>query len=149
MVDKSLVNKIYTTGRDILDLEIFKNGYKQVHHKNTNVSNHCIRVCYISLSICKKFSLRVDEERLIRGALFHDIGIIGRYSKYKNDFICCFKHPIDSYKIYVRNFGEDKIIKDIVTHHMFPLVFIPMHTKEAFIVSVADKLAHFQEFFRK
>ena len=88
-------------------------------------------------------SSRYQVAAVVKGALCHDLGILGRYEKYKSNKECSRRHPADSVEI-ARKLVEDLPEKsaDIIERHMWPAG----HSKapnslECVIVSVADKYA--------
>ena len=86
-------------GEEILESEEFQKAYRQKHHKIMTVADHSLGVAIISLRICRlleKMHINVHEKELIISALCHDLGILGRDEKYKNDLECCSRHPKDS-----------------------------------------------------
>ena len=132
-------NDIERYGSDILKSEELQHAYDQTHHTWSTVGEHTLRVAAASLAIC--YALR--KIHVVKGALCHDLGILGRYEKYKSNKECSRRHPADSVEI-ARKLVEDLPEKsaDIIERHMWPAG----HSKapnslECVIVSVADKYA--------
>lgn len=129
--------------RRIYDCDAFKKAIKQAHHGHTSVAVHTICVAVISLRIyyfLLEHHIRLNKDSLIKGALLHDLGIVGRYSKYANDVVCCYRHPIDSVSIAESIFYHiNETVIDSILHHMFPMTPIPPHHLEGFVLIAADK----------
>ena len=133
-------------GADVLDSEELQNAFQQTHHTWSTVGEHTLRVTAASLIICyalRKIHVRTDISSVVKGALCHDLGILGRDEKYSSRKECSRQHPADSVSV-ARKLMEDLPEKsaDIIERHMWPAG----HSKapnslEGVIVSVADKYA--------
>ncbi len=79
-------------------------------------------------------------------SLCHDLGIIGRDEKYKNNVQCLIRHPIDSIEAYKSVTGEEEErVLDSIGGHMFPWKpRMPKH-REGWILVLADKTASARE----
>ena len=139
-------NDIEHYGGEILQSQELHRAYSQTHHTWSTVGEHTLRVAAASLAICyalRKIHVSTDTSAVVKGALCHDLGILGRYEKYKSNKECSRRHPADSVEI-ARKLVEDLPEKsaDIIERHMWPAG----HSKapnslECVIVSVADKYA--------
>lgn len=138
-------DRIKLHGSDILDSDEFKRAYEQVHHHKTSVGAHSVLTAEMGLKITdalKKRGIEVDERKVVRTALLHDIGMLGRKERYKNNFECGYMHPKNSAD------AAQKIWKDIdqecvkaIRSHMWPLSLNVPTTREAFVLCLADKMA--------
>ena len=139
-------NDIENYGGEILQSQELRNAYNQTHHTWSTVGEHTIRVAVASLAICyalRKLHIRTDTSAVVKAALCHDLGILGRHEKYKTKKECSMQHPADSAEI-ARRLVKDLPEKsaDIIERHMWPAG----HSKapnslEGVIVSLADKYA--------
>ncbi|MEE0955971.1 MAG: HD domain-containing protein [Eubacterium sp.] len=117
-------------------------------HKTSNTLAHVCHVATVSHKIEKALFLHVDEEALLKGAMLHDY--------YLYDF---HQHPVSAYrhgtghavialtnaeKVFPLNSKE----RNIIYSHMWPLnlTHIPK-CREAWIVTVADKICAIEEMF--
>lgn len=136
-------------GEEILESEEFQKAYRQKHHKIMTVADHSLGVAIISLRICRlleKMHINVHEKELIISALCHDLGILGRDEKYKNDLECCSRHPKDSIDIVRILTGEEnRRVEDSIRRHMWPLTPRPPKYREGFILTAADKISSTME----
>lgn len=144
-------NLIYKYGNDILQSEEFQKAFGQTHHKCMTVAEHSLGVAVVSLRISQflyRLHIPVKDRTLIIAALCHDLGILGRTEKYRNNFECYGRHPLDSLPIIREIIGEeeyDEIIEDSVRRHMWPLTPIPPRHREGLILTTADKVSAVME----
>ncbi|MBQ1389313.1 MAG: HD domain-containing protein [Clostridia bacterium] len=117
-----------------------------IQHGSVSVYAHCVSVAAESLRIARALKLDVDTDSLIRGALLHDYFLYdwhdnpdGRHNLHG------FTHPYKALKNAAEDFDLSKKECDIIVHHMFPLVPFPPHSKEAWIVCLADKICATRE----
>lgn len=145
------VGKIGAFGTTVLRSTYFEAALSQKHHNFTTVGDHSLNVAYYSLLLCNAFGhvgLKTSEESVVRASLCHDLGIIGRNYKFRNNRECCKQHPIDSGKVAKQILPDitDKE-EDAIQHHMWPLNFHCPHSKEGWIISLADKISAMHECF--
>lgn len=124
--------------RDLLQNESVQKMKQFRHHRNTNCFDHSLSVSYYSFLLCKY--LGYDYISAARGGLLHDLFLYdwrthqtGRLWK-KHAFI----HPyiaLENAKI----FNLNKIEKDIIEKHMWPLTLKPPRYVESIIVCIVDK----------
>lgn len=111
-----------------------------LHHNTTTCMDHSIYVAYISYCISKKLGL--DYISTARGALLHDLFLYNWRETKKGqgrEGIHGFTHPKAALKNAMKYFNLNKIEKDIIVKHMWPLTIIPPKYAESFVVSFADK----------
>ena len=140
-------------GGIILDSDEMNQAFGQTHHTRSTVAEHTIRVAKKSLTIChflEKLHIYADIPAVVKGALCHDLGILGRDEKYSSEKECCRRHPADSVEVAQKLLDElpDKT-RDVIEHHMWPTAGSKMPAYlEGFIVSAADKAAAVEDFFK-
>lgn len=130
--------------------EIEENGQfgserEYMQHGTTSVYEHSIRVAIMSCRIAERFSIKVDYDSLVRGALLHDYFL---YDWHKNESwhrLHGFSHPKTALKNAERDYVLNDIERSIIRCHMFPLTLFPPTTREAWIVCLADKECAFWE----
>ncbi|MGM9969496.1 MAG: HD domain-containing protein [Anaeroplasma sp.] len=119
------------------------------HHINTNTYSHSIKVAYLCYKHGKKHRNK-NLSSLVRGALLHDYYLYDWHDKDKKHRWHGYKHPRIAYKNALRDYPDlNKIEKDIILKHMFPLTIIPPFTKEGWIVCFFDKLAAISDYLHK
>ncbi len=119
---------------------------EHIQHGSVSVYAHCLSVAEESVRIARIMNLNVDLDSLVRGALLHDYFLYdwhdnpdGRHNVHG------FTHPYTALKNAKQDFTLSKKECDIIVHHMFPLVPLPPHSKEAWIVCLADKICATRE----
>ncbi len=144
-LEKVLAKKILTIGEPVLSSELFHKGYWQTHHKICSVGEHTLNVTTVALAHAMRINRgekKVREDVVILAGLCHDLGIIGRDEKYKNDFQCGQCHAGDSVicaKEILPNLDEMTI--DSIQNHMWPVTKTPPHYREGFLILSADKFS--------
>lgn len=114
-------------------------AYEQ--HFQIDRLQHITSVAYLTYIICKK--LGIDYKTAARCACMHDLvyydwrdGVNGGWHKNHG-----FKHPnyacLNAAELY--NAPLTKLEDDIIRHHMWPLTLVPPKSKEAMVVTFADK----------
>ncbi len=116
-----------------------------IQHGEITTYRHVINVVKLCYLLDKRFNLKADKEVLLTSALLHDF--------YGYDWHNCrlselhgFKHPLIAADRAGEIFGVDDRVMDAIRTHMWPftLLHVPK-SKEAWILTVADKLASMSE----
>lgn len=135
--------EIARLGQGILCSSLFRKGFSQTHHKITTVGDHTLNVTICGDQISRFLERRgksVNRANVVQGALLHDVGIIGRDEKYRDNHECGQRHAADSAVLSKELLPEvSPEIIEIVEHHMFPVTKIPPKSREGRIVVFADK----------
>lgn len=120
-----------------------------IQHGRVSCLAHSISVAYISYLISRKFHLKINENSLIRGAMLHDFFLYDWHKKDSSHKLHGYKHPFISCRNAQKLFELNAIEKDIIINHMWPLTLFHIpKSKEAKIVSLADKFCSCAEIFR-
>ncbi len=139
------IQRIKRYGGDIIGRDEFKRMFSQPHHMWTSLGRHTVLTAKIGLAICDLYKRRgrsVDEEKVVRIALLHDMGMLDRNDRYRNNLDCCRKHPTNSAREAGRIWKDiDEESLDAIRSHMWPLSRSRPHSREAFILCIADKIA--------
>lgn len=143
MAKASINKEIRARGGDILESREFNAAMKQKHHLRASVGMHSIRVTQTSLRIAnvlEKFGLEPDRQSLVTAGLCHDLGMLGRGSKFATTSEQNRQHPLDSADSArkLRPDMDDKT-KESIERHMFPLTPRPPRSLEGVILNIADK----------
>ena len=110
-----------------------------IQHGNTSVYTHVISVAKKSIEIAEKYNLDVDMNSMIRGALLHDYFLYDWHDGKKERWIHGFTHPMKAYKNAKSEINLNRLERDIIIKHMFPLTILPPRYLESWIVTFADK----------
>lgn len=139
--------------KDILTNEKFiqMKDYKQHVY---SLYYHSLGVSYRAYKICKFLRVnKTNTKRTVRGALLHDFYLYD-WRNCKNWHIIHWlkSHACMHPKIAAKNaneiFGIDKIEKDIIIKHMWPVTLKFPRYKETLIVNIADKTETIIEYFQ-
>lgn len=110
-----------------------------IQHGNTSVYTHVISVAKKSIEIAEKYNLKVDMDSMIRGALLHDYFLYDWHDGKRERWIHGFTHPMKAYKNAKSEINLNRLERDIIIKHMFPLTIIPPKYLESWIVTYSDK----------
>lgn len=140
-------------GMEKLSCDCFFRGFFQKHHFRTSVAEHSFYVAVLCLRIATLLHLSLERKMLVRCALLHDIGLIGYRKVPRQDMgghFLAFFHPANSvWRLESEgHFLSDKE-RNIIEAHMFPLSFILPKSREAWVLTLADKLVALKDPFRK
>lgn len=147
-MQKEIIDIIVKYGRNILCSDVFEGAFLQKHHFNSTVGDHTLGVTAEAVKICLKRGLTDDDTLrvVVTASLCHDLGILGRGDKFRNNAQCLIQHPIDSIERYKEiTQEEDEKVIDSIACHMFPLKLQMPGYKEGWILTLADKKGSFRE----
>ena len=116
-----------------------------IQHGNWSVYAHSRNVAAMALRLAQKLHVRVDPEALIRGALLHDYFLYDWHEKDASHRWHGFTHPARALKNASRDFELGPTERDMIAHHMFPLLPGPPRCREAALLCLADKLCALRE----
>ena len=123
---------------------------KYYSHSDVTVHAHCIKVAFAAYRFAVEHRIRCDLRSLVRGALLHDYYLYDWHDPNKGFRWHGFKH----HRFALQNAERDYELNDrerrIIYTHMFPLTFWCIPTsREAWLVSIADKMVATEETLRK
>lgn len=110
------------------------------HHGNTNCYQHCMNVSYYNYQWCRFFHL--DARSAARGGLLHDLFLYDwhEHARKTGDRFHGLTHPDAAFKNANKFFKLNRIEKDIILNHMWPVTFFRFpKTKEGWITTLTDK----------
>ena len=134
-------------GADVLDSKGHKRCKKFIQHGNTNVRQHTTSVAYMAVAIARKTHLKYDYSALVRGALLHDYFLYDWHEPHHG--LHGYTHASKALENAAADFAISPIEADIIKKHMWPLNIKPPRYREAFIVTIADKICSTKEVFGK
>lgn len=85
--------KIRYYGKDILDSKSIQIQKQCLQHGKRTVFEHSLAVALMCLTINEFLHLKLNERRLIRGALLHDYFLYDWHVKDKSHRLHGFRHP--------------------------------------------------------
>ena len=122
--------------------------YRQ--HKGNTTFRHCRSVAESSFRMAQRLGWRVDERALARGAMLHDYHLYTRDRHKINVLRHAFGHPKTALSNAEQVFELSSKEKNIIRSHMWPLTLLSLpRSKEAVLVSLADKVCAFREMSRR
>lgn len=127
---------------DLLQMDSF------LQHGDTSTLWHSIAVAYYSFLIARRLKLSCRWKSLVAGALLHDYYLYDWHIPAPDHRLHGFTHPKAALKNACRDWKVDKIQKNIIAHHMFPLTPVPPHYREGILVCLVDKWCSLAETFR-
>lgn len=148
LIKLNLMNKIYndkefmTVATPILTHKEFLKTKSIVHHGNTRF-NHSVRVAYFSYKLSKMVG--GDKKTIIRAGTLHDFFLIRDDKNLVTETKMLIKHPTLAKENAINFFGINEKEQNIIESHMFPVSNIMPKSKEAWIVSLSDKLVAMSE----
>ncbi len=145
--DKSIFAELQKYAEDILTSDGMESEKNFIQHGTTSCYEHSVMVACMSVKLADKFGISVDRKSLIRGALLHDYFLYDWHIPDKSHRWHGFTHPAAALKNAERDFQLNKIERNIILRHMFPLNMTPPVYKESMIVCIADKICALQETF--
>lgn len=117
------------------------NQYTQ--HLNTSRLQHSLNVAYYSFLLSKRFKLNIKET--VRAALLHDFFLYEWRTEQPVDGNHLDVHPQQALLNAKTVCEVTPLMEDVILSHMWPLGSIKPKSKEAWVVSAADKLCTMME----
>ena len=137
--------KIRYYGKDILDSKSIQIQKQCLQHGKRTVFEHSLAVALMCLTINEFLHLKLNERRLIRGALLHDYFLYDWHVKDKSHRLHGFRHPYFALENARKEYKLDPVLEDMIVKHMFPLIPIPPKYKESWVLCIADKICASKE----
>ncbi len=138
--DKQLTEQVLHYGEDILCSSKMQSERNFMQHGTTNCYIHSICVAYMALRVAQVLHIeQIDKKSLVRGCLLHDFFLYDWHDKASACKFHTLMHPIVALHNAEKEFVLNKIERDIIRKHMFPLCFPLPKYKESYIITIADK----------
>ena len=119
-------------------------------HSDITVYEHCLKVAFAAYRFAVENDISCDRKALVRGALLHDYYLYDWHDPNKGFRWHGFKHHRFALENAERDYPLTRRERKIIYSHMFPLTFWCLPTcREAWIVSIADKLVAAKETLKK
>jgi len=113
-----------------------------IQHGDVTTFDHCISVASKAYEIAKNKNVNVNT--VVVAALLHDFYLYDWHDKPYSD-LHGYRHPERACQNAIKYFDINKDIQEAIRTHMWPFTFKIPKTKEAFIVSIADKICAIKE----
>lgn len=144
----NLMSKIYnndeymSVAKPILTHKEFMKTKSIVHHGNTRY-NHSVRVSYVSYKLSNFFGC--DAKSCIRAGALHDFFLVRDDKNIVSSAKMLVEHPTIAKQNAIEYFGVNEKEQNIIESHMFPISNVMPKTKEAWLVSLSDKIVALME----
>ena len=138
-----LINRIYedkdfmSMAGPILSHKEFLKTKSIIHHGGTRY-NHSVKVAYLSYRISK--ALRCDTRAVVRAGALHDFFLERDDKNLVTETKMLIKHPTMAKENAINFFGVNEKEQNIIESHMFPISNVAPKSKEAWIVTMCDKI---------
>jgi uncharacterized protein len=130
--------------REILEHELFRSMILYRHHGNVSCLEHSLKVGSIAFHMAR--NRKVDLVSTVRAALLHDFYLYDWHTD--SPGLHGFRHPYTALKNAQEHFAINHIEKEAIVRHMWPLTPIAPRSREAMIVTIADKAAAWDDYSR-
>jgi uncharacterized protein len=137
IVDLDIKNEYKYCISDLAQNEIVRSLEGFTHHRNFTRLEHCLHVSYLSYLACRNMGL--DYQSAARGGLLHDFYFYDSHIAKPDRGIHCLCHPTIALENATQLFSLNKVEKDIIVKHMWPVTVSPPKYKESFVVTLMDK----------
>ena len=114
-------------------------------HGTVTVYDHSVAVALMCLRLAWLLHLKTDTRALVRGALLHDYFLYDWHIKEKGRPLHGTHHARRALKNAERDFGLNKIERNMILAHMFPLNLTLPRYRESVLLCTADKLCALRE----
>ena len=149
-MEQEIKEIIVRYGSHILCSDTFRETFEQPHHYKTTVGDHTLGVTAEAVKLCLRYGQTADKtlENVVTSCLCHDLSMIGRDEKYRNNLQTLIWHPRHSAQVYQDLTGEDnERVLNAIHSHMFPLKpSVPPKHREGWILTLADKIISSKDF---
>lgn len=117
------------------------------HHFDITCYQHSVFVAYVSFRLAKRFGL--DYAATTRAALLHDLYLYDPADQSAHPGNQCLDHPQFALRNARQLCGDlTPLEENAIVAHMWPLALQMPHSREAIVVSAADKLCTVIEVLR-
>lgn len=131
--------EFYECIQDIIAHPVVLQMKQFYQHCDTDCYDHCLNVAYNNFRICKYLGL--DARSAARGGMLHDLFLYDwrKHKKNTGDRLHAITHPVAAYRNARKYFKLNKIEKEVITKHMWPVSVIPPRYPETYIICLTDK----------
>ena len=116
-------------------------------HRGNRTYRHSRNVAVSSFRLAQRLGWRIDEKALATGAMLHDYYLYTFKDEDISAWRHCMTHPGRALANAQRIMPLNEREKNIIVSHMWPLTLFTLpKSKEALLVSLADKYCALREF---
>ncbi len=137
-------------GSELLENPLYHRTAILRQHRSSTTYAHCIAVTMQALRLAKKWKMKVDVSSLVRGCLLHDYYLYEYTTVKPKPKKHASHHGETAMNRAIEDFGLNEIEKNMIFCHMWPIRLLnPPKSREAFLLSISDKLVAIREFSRR
>jgi uncharacterized protein len=138
--DEKIMQLIKENSKDILASFNMQSEKNFPMHSKVNTFEHSVSVAYYAVYLIQKHGWKVDVPSVIRGALLHDYFLYDWHDHARWHKLHGFRHARFALNNAQKEYQLNKIEKDIILKHMFPVNIRFPRYRESWIVDWADKV---------
>lgn len=144
-MNEEILEEVCALGGEVLRSDQMQALRAFRQHGSVSRYAHCLSVAYLSLAMARRLRLHVDARCMVRGALLHDFFLYDWHDKGRRSPLHGFTHPGVAERTAREHFPLTKAECEVIRRHMFPLTPAWPKTREAMLVSLADKVSAVME----
>lgn len=131
--------EFYECIKDIVTHPVVLQMKDYYQHCETDCYEHCLNVAYNNFRICRYLGL--DARSAARGGMLHDLFLYDwrKHRKLTGDRLHAITHPVAAYLNARKYFKLNKVEKEVITKHMWPVSVIPPRYPETYVICLTDK----------
>ena len=123
--------------------------YAYIQHGRVSTLDHVKSVARMTFRLNTMLHAHGDKETLLYGAMLHDYYLYD-WHHYDGGHFHGFTHPAAAAENAVSDFEVSPEVEKVIRSHMWPLTILHVpSSREAWIVSMADKIVSLNETVRK
>lgn len=138
LIDPANQNAFLQCIGDLLDTPQVQSMRQLPHHPGVSCFDHSIFVSYVAFRLARRWGL--DYMACARAGLLHDLYLYPWNDQSAHPGLQCFDHPEFALRNAERITRLSKLERNIILAHMWPLALHLPRSREAWTVSLADKL---------
>ncbi len=148
---KAVAEEVKYYGADVLDSKGHQSCDKYIQHGNTSIRDHSISVACMCVKLARTFRMqKYDHYDLIRGALLHDYFLYDWHISDPNrKGLHGYTHASEAVQRAADDFSVTPKMASMMKTHMWPLNLAIPRTREAWILTTADKICSLAETFHR
>lgn len=137
--EKQVINGYCDAVGDLLSSAVVQQMRQYPHHKTVSTFWHSVYVSYLTYRLCG--GLHLQQREAARAALLHDFYLYNWYVEKHGEYHVWY-HPKTAVKNAEAYFGPlTEKQRNMILSHMWPLFVEPPKSKEAYVLTLADKIA--------
>jgi uncharacterized protein len=113
-------------------------------HGSTSVHTHVVNVAWWAETMADHLPFEFNHEDLIQSALLHDYFLYDWHEEHESR-PHGFTHPFIAANNAKEHYEINENVQKAIKTHMWPLTIMPPLSREGWLVTIADKIATYEE----